>query len=185
VSDPDVDDIERRMNGAIEALKREFSTLRTGRASASILDQVKVDAYGTPTPINQVGSINVPEARMISVQVWDKSLVKAVEVAIRDADLGLNPSADGQLVRVPLPDLTEERRTEMGKIASKYAEQARVAVRNVRRDGMDELKKMEKAHDMSEDDHKVWADEFQKMTDTQVAEIDRMFESKHAEIMQV
>ncbi len=185
MSDPDVDDIERRMHGAIEALKREFGGLRTGRASASLLDQVKVDAYGAETPVSQVASINVPEPRLISVQVWDKTMVKAVEKSIRDSGLGLNPSADGQLVRVPIPELTEERRAELAKVAAKYSEQARVAVRNVRRDGMDQLKKLEKAGEMSQDDHKIWGEEFQNMTDGTIAKIDKIFEEKQAEIMQV
>jgi len=185
VSEPDLDDLERRMHGAVDVLKQEFAGLRTGRASASLLEPVKVDAYGSEMPLNQVGTISVPEPRMISVQVWDKSMVSAVEKAIRDAGLGLNPAADGQLVRVPIPELTEERRQEMAKIAGKYAEEAKVAVRNVRRHGMDELKRMEKDGDLSEDDHKIYADEIQVLTDKLVKEIDEIYETKQSEITQV
>ena len=173
------------MNGALEVLKQEFAGLRTGRASASLLDHIKVDAYGSETPLNQVATINVPEPRMISVQVWDKSMVKSVEKTIRESGLGLNPASDGQLVRVPIPELSEERRGELAKIAGKYAEGARVAVRNVRRDGMDKLKKMEKAGDLSQDDHKMWGEELQEMTDKVVAAIDETFSEKQKEIMQV
>lgn len=173
------------MNGALEVLKQEFAGLRTGRASASLLDHIKVDAYGSETPLNQVATINVPEPRMISVQVWDKSMVKSVEKTIRESGLGLNPASDGQLVRVPIPELSEERRGELAKIAAKYAEGARVAVRNVRRDGMDKLKKMEKAGDLSQDDHKMWGEELQEMTDKVVAAIDETFSEKQKEIMQV
>lgn len=185
MSEPDIDDIQRRMTGAVEALKHEFSGLRTGRASATLLDHVKTDAYGAEMPLNQVSTINVPEPRLITVQVWDKSMVKAVEKAIRDSGLGLNPAADGQLVRVPIPELTEERRGELAKVAARYAEQARVAVRNVRRDGMDTLKKMEKAGEMSKDDHKVWSDEIQEMTDATIKRLDDTFAEKQKEIMQV
>ena len=173
------------MNGALEVLKQEFAGLRTGRASASLLDHIKVDAYGSETPLNQVATINVPEPRMISVQVWDKSMVKSVEKTIRESGLGLNPASDGQVVRVPIPELSEERRGELAKIAGKYAEGARVAVRNVRRDGMDKLKKMEKAGDLSQDDHKMWGEELQEMTDKVVAAIDETFSEKQKEIMQV
>ena len=183
--DPDSDDLQRRMNGALEVLKHEFAGLRTGRASASLLDHIKIDAYGSEMPLNQVATINVPEPRMILVQVWDKSMTKGVEKAIRDSGLGLNPAADGQLVRVPIPELSEERRVELAKIAGKYAEGARIAVRNVRRDGMDKLKKMEKAGEISEDDHKVWGDEFQEMTDKVIAAIDATYSEKQKEIMQV
>ncbi len=185
MSEPDLDDLERRMRGAVDVLKQEFAGLRTGRASASLLEPVKVDAYGSEMPLNQVGTISVPEPRMISVQVWDKSMVSAVEKAIRDAGLGLNPAADGQLVRVPIPELTEERRQEMAKIAGKYTEEAKVSVRNVRRHGMDELKRMEKDGDISEDDHKIYADEVQVLTDKLVKEIDEIFDNKQSEIMQV
>lgn len=183
--EPDVDDIQRRMKGAFDVLKQEFSGLRTGRASASLLDHIKVDAYGAEMPLNQVSTINVPEPRLITVQVWDKGMVGAAERAIRDSGLGLNPASDGQLVRVPLPELTEERRGELAKIAGKYAEQARVAVRNVRRDGMENLKKMEKAGEMSKDDHKIWSDEIQEMTDESIKRIDDAVAGKQKEILQV
>lgn len=183
--EPDVDDIQRRMKGAFDVLKQEFSGLRTGRASASLLDHIKVDAYGAEMPLNQVSTINVPEPRLITVQVWDKGMVGAAERAIRDSGLGLNPASDGQLVRVPLPELTEERRGELAKIAGKYAEQARVAVRNVRRDGMETLKKMEKAGEMSKDDHKIWSDEIQEMTDESIKRIDDAVAGKQKEILQV
>lgn len=183
--DPDVDDLQRRMTGAVEVLKQEFSGLRTGRASASLLDHVKVDAYGAAMPLNQVSTINVPEPRLITVQVWDKGMVRAVEKTIRDSGLGLNPSADGQLIRVPIPELTEERRGELAKVAGRYAEHARVAVRNVRRDGMETLKKMEKAGEMSKDDHKVWSDEIQEMTDETIKRIDDAVTGKQKEILQV
>lgn len=183
--DPDVDDLLRRMTGAVEVLKQEFSGLRTGRASASLLEHVKVDAYGADMPLNQVSTINVPEPRLITVQVWDKGMVKAVEKTIRDSGLGLNPAADGQLVRVPIPELTEERRNELAKVAGKYAEQARVAVRNVRRDGMETLKKMEKDGNMSKDDHKIWSDEIQEMTDETIKRIDESVAGKQKEILQV
>ena len=178
-------DLTRRMDGAVEVLHKEFGGLRTGRASASLLEPVMVNAYGADMPMNQVGTISVPEPRMISVQVWDKGLVSSVEKAIQDAGLGLNPSADGQLVRVPIPALTEERRTEMTKIAGKYAEEARVAVRNVRRHGMDELKKMEKDGNISKDEHHDYADEIQKLTDEYVKKVDETLSHKEAEIMQV
>lgn len=183
--DPDVDDLQRRMTGAVEVLKQEFSGLRTGRASASLLEHVKVDAYGAAMPLNQVSTINVPEPRLITVQVWDKGMVRAVEKTIRDSGLGLNPSADGQLIRVPIPELTEERRGELAKVAGRYAEHARVAVRNVRRDGMETLKKMEKAGEMSKDDHKVWSDEIQEMTDETIKRIDDAVTGKQKEILQV
>jgi ribosome recycling factor len=185
MSEPDLDDIGRRMHGAVDVLKQEFGGLRTGRASTSLLEPIKVDAYGSDMPLNQVGTVSVPEPRMITVQVWDKSMVGAVEKAIRDSGLGLNPAADGQLVRVPIPELTEERRQEMAKIAGKYAEQARVSVRNVRRHCMDELKKAEKSGDLSEDDHKIYADEIQAMTDKTISEIDEASNNKQAEITQV
>ena len=173
------------MDGAIEALRREFAGLRTGRASASLLEPLTVQAYGTSMPINQVGTINVPESRMLTVQVWDRSLVTAVEKAIREADLGLNPQTEGQLIRVPIPQLSEERRQELSRVASKYAEQARVAVRNVRRDGMETLKRMDKEGEISQDDHKKRADEVQKLTDAHIKRIDEMLEHKEQEIMQV
>ncbi len=185
MADPDIDDITRRMDGAIEVLRREFGGLRSGRATPSLLEPVVVEAYDSEMPLNQLASISVPEPRMLSVQVWDKTMVKAVEKAIQNADLGLNPIVDGQLVRVPIPELNEERREEMSRIAGKYAEESRVAVRNVRRDGMDKLKRMEKDGDLSQDDHHLWGEEIQTITDDHVGKIDEMLESKQQEIMQV
>jgi len=173
------------MDGALEALRKEFGGLRTGRASASLLEPITVEAYGQQMPLNQVGTISVPEARLITVQVWDRGMVKAVEKAIRDGGLGLNPQTDGQNVRVPIPDLNQERRTELSKVASRYAEQARVAVRNVRRDGMDMLKRMEKGGDISQDEQKTWAEEVQSMTDAHIKKIDEALAAKEKEIMQV
>ncbi len=181
----DLADIERRMVGAVDNLKSEFGGLRTGRASASLMDPIMVDCYGSQMTINQVASVNVPEARLITIQVWDKANVTAVEKAIRSSSLGLNPASDGQLVRVPIPELTEERRRELGKVAAQYAEQARVAVRNVRRHAMDELKHMERDGEMSEDDHHLYADEVQDLTDKTVARIDEVLDTKQKEIMQV
>lgn len=178
-------DIARRMEGAVEVLHSEFGGLRTGRASASLIEPVMVEAYGSEMPMSQVGTIGVPESRMISVQVWDKGLVKAVEKAIMDSGLGLNPSVDGQLVRVPIPSLTEERRIELSKIAGKYAEDARVAVRNVRRHAMDELKKAEKDGDISEDAHHEYSQEVQDLTDEFIKKIDDTLSHKEQEIMQV
>ena len=185
VADPDLKDLERRMTGAIEVLKQEFAGLRTGRASVHLLEPINVEAYGAAMPMNQVGTIGVPEPRMITVQVWDRSLVGAVERAIRESDLGLNPQTDGQLIRVPIPMLSEERRVELSKIAPKYAEQARIAVRNVRRDGMDTLKRMEREHEMSQDEQHLWSDEIQDMTDRHIKAIDEALEQKDGEIMQV
>ena len=185
MTDIDLDDIERRMNGAVEALCTEFGGLRTGRASPTLLEPITVEAYGAVMPMNQVGTIGVPEPRLLTVQVWDNGLVKAVEKAIRDAGLGLNPQTDGALVRVPIPELNEERRKELGRVASKYAEQARVAARNVRRDGMDRLKKMEKDGDLSQDDHRLYADEIQTLTDQTIQKIDDALAAKESEIMQV
>jgi ribosome recycling factor len=185
VADPDLKDLERRMNGAIEVLKQEFAGLRTGRASVHLLEPINVDAYGSSMPMNQVGTIGVPEPRMITVQVWDRSLAGAVERAIRESDLGLNPQTDGQLIRVPIPMLSEERRVELSKIAHKYAEQARVAVRNVRRDGMDMLKRMEREHELSQDEQHMWSEEIQEMTDRHIKVIDETLEQKDGEIMQV
>jgi ribosome recycling factor len=185
VSGADISEIKRRMDGALEALRREFAGLRTGRASTHLLDSVVVKAYGSEMPLAQVGTVNVPEPRMITVQVWDRGLVSAVEKAIRDGGLGLNPASDGQLVRVPLPELSQERRAELGKIAHKYAEQGRVAVRNVRRDGMEALKKLEKDHKISEDEHRKRSDEVQKLTDQHIKLIDDALAQKEKEIMQV
>ncbi len=185
MADPDLDDLERRMKGAVEALRHEFAGLRTGRASIGLLEPVMVDVYGAQMPLNQVGTIGVPEPRLLTVQVWDKTIVASVDKAIRASGLGLNPAADGQLIRIPIPELTEERRIEMVKIAHKYAEQARIAVRNVRRDGMENLKKMERDGEMSEDDHHLWGDEIQQMTDQTIAKIDEALASKDEDIRQV
>lgn len=181
----DIDAIERRMTGAATVLKNEFGGLRTGRASASLLEPINVDAYGAMTPMSQVGNISVPEPRMLSVQVWDNSLVSAVEKAIRNSSLGLNPITEGTLLRIPIPELNEERRRELSKVASQYAEQARIAVRNVRRDGMDKLKRLEKDSDMSKDESKLWSDEVQSLTDKTISGIDTALSEKEMEIMQV
>jgi ribosome recycling factor len=181
----DKEELRRRMKGAIATLKTEFAGLRTGRASPALLDPVHVDAYGQSMPVNQVGTISTPEPRLLTVQVWDRSLVKAVDKAIRDAGLGLNPQMDGQLLRIPIPELNEERRKELVKLAHKYAEQAKVAVRNVRRDGNDHLKRLEKDHAIGEDEHRKQSDELQKMTDDSVREIDGILQAKDAEIMHV
>ncbi|NQV48278.1 MAG: ribosome recycling factor [Rhodospirillaceae bacterium] len=178
-------DVSRRMEGAVDALHKEFSGLRTGRASVGLLDPIMVSAYGSEMPLNQVGTVSVPEPRMLSVQVWDKGMVKSVEKAIMDSGLGLNPSADGSLVRIPIPSLTEERRIELSKIAAKYAEEARIAVRNVRRHAMDELKKAEKAGDISEDAHHDYDKDIQSLTDEHVKKIDDTLSHKEQEIMQV
>ena len=185
MADPDIDDIERRMNGAVEALRREFAGLRTGRASAALLDPITVDAYGSKMPLHQVGTVGVPDPRMLTVQVWDQGLVGAVEKSIRDSGLGLNPQTEGNLVRVPIPELTEERRVELTKIANKYAEQARVAARNVRRDGMETLKKLEKDSEISQDEQRQWSQDIQTLTDDTVEAIDATLSVKDQEIMQV
>lgn len=176
---------KRRMDRAIEALHKEFSGLRTGRASPGILEPVSVDAYGSRLPMNQVGTIGVPDPRMVTVQVWDKGLVKAVTKAITEAGLGLNPAADGQLVRVPIPPLNEERRKELSRVAHKYAEESRVAIRNVRRHAMDELKRAEKDHDISEDEHRTQSQDIQKLTDAFIATIDQTLAHKEKDILQV
>lgn len=181
----DKTDIQRRMNGAVEILSKEFAGLRTGRASVSLLDPITVEVYGTRMPINQIGTVNVPEPRLISVQVWDNANVRAVEKAIRESGLGLNPQIEGTTLRLPIPDLNEERRTELSKIAGKYAEAARVSVRNVRRDGMDALKKMEKDGQMSEDEQKKKSEDVQKMTDETIKKIDKILADKEKEIMTV
>ncbi len=178
------EDLERRMDGAVKVLEKEFGGLRTGRASASLLEPVTVEAYGTHMPLDQVGLVSVPDARTLSVQVFDKSLVKQVEKAIRDAGLGLNPQADGNLIRIPIPPLTEERRQELVKVARKYTEQAKVSVRNVRRDGMEALKKMEKDSTISQDEHKRYADDVQSMTDEHIKRIEEHLEHKEKEIME-
>ncbi|HIM46492.1 MAG TPA: ribosome recycling factor [Alphaproteobacteria bacterium] len=183
--EPDVDDLQRRMTGALEVLRKEYSGLRTGRASASLVEPIMVEAYESEMPMNQVATINVPEPRMISIQVWDKSQVKAVEKAIQNSGLGLNPIIDGQNLRIPIPELNEERRVELAKIAGKYAEQAKISVRNVRHDGMNKLKKLERAGDVSEDDAHIWSDEIQQITDDAIKKIVETHESKESEILQV
>ena len=177
------DDLRRRMHGAVEALKHDLAGLRTGRASVALLDPVQVEVYGTNMPLNQVATVAVPEPRMLSVQVWDRSNVQPVEKAIRSAGLGLNPVTDGQLIRLPIPELTEERRKELAKLVGQYAEKARVAVRNVRRDGMDHLKQDERKHDISEDEKKRLEHEVQKLTDDTIKEIDEAAHSKEKEIL--
>ena len=181
----DKEDVKRRMKGAVATLKTEFAGLRTGRANTAILDPVHVPAYGNPMPVNQLGTVSAPEPRLLTVQVWDRSLVKAVDKAIRDAGLGLNPQMDGQLLRIPIPELNEERRRELAKLAAKYAEAARVAVRNVRRDGMELLKKLDKDGQMSEDDHHKNSAKVQELTDKLIKEIDQSLTTKEAEIKQV
>ena len=181
----DLEDLKRRMHGAVSVLNTEFAGFRTGRASISLLDPINVEVYGTTMPLNQVATVSVPEPRMISVQVWDKGSVGAVDKAIRESDLGLNPMAEGQLLRIPIPELNEERRQELVKVAHKYAEQARVAIRHVRRDGMETAKREEKAGDLSEDEARDASDKVQKLTDEQIAEVDSMLAAKEAEILQV
>ena len=180
----DTDDLTRRMDGAIAALRQEFASLRTGRASGSMLEPVQVEAYGQMTPINQLGTINVPEPRMVTINVWDRGMVSKVEKAIRDSGLGINPQTNGTIIMLPIPELNEERRRELTKVAASYAEHARVAVRNLRRDGMDKIKKA-KADGLSEDDAKFWESEVQDLTDTYIKLVDQTLETKQAEIMQV
>lgn len=178
-------DLKRRMEGALESFSGELAGLRTGRATTAMLDTVTVEAYGSRMPLSQCGSVTVPEPRLLNVQVWDHSLIKAVEKAIRDSGLGLNPQPDGNLIRVPVPELNQDRRTELTKVAGKYAEGARVAVRNVRRDGMDTLKKLEKDGKISEDEKKRHEDEVQKLTDKHIADIDKKLADKEKDIMTV
>ena len=180
----DTDDLERRMNGAMESLRHEFGSLRTGRASASMVEPIMVDAYGSLTPINQIGTVNVPEPRMVTINVWDKALVGKAEKAIRESGLGINPQLNGPIIMLPIPELNEERRRELTKVAAQYAEHARVAIRNVRRDGMDKVKKA-KTSGMSEDDQKFWEEEIQSLTNRMIARVDEVLEAKQAEIMQV
>lgn len=180
----DTDDLQRRMDGAIAALRVELASLRTGRASGSMLEPIMVDAYGSPTPINQVGTINVPESRMVTINVWDKGLVNKVEKAIRESGLGINPQMNGTIIMLPIPELNEERRRELTKVAGSYAENARVAVRNLRRDGMDQIKRA-KADSLSEDDQKFWEGAVQELTDTYIKLVDQTLDTKQAEIMQV
>ncbi|MCX7341573.1 MAG: ribosome recycling factor [Hyphomicrobiales bacterium] len=181
----DLNDIKRRMQGAVASLKHDLNSLRTGRASASVLDPIMVDAYGSKIPLNQVATVSVPEARMISVAVWDRSMAMAVDKAIRESDLGLNPQTEGQTIRIRIPELNEQRRKELVKVAHKYAEEARVAVRHVRRDGLEVIKKLEKDGLMSEDDASRQSDQVQKATDQSVAEVDAALATKEKEIMQV
>ena len=179
----DKSDLQRRMHGAVDALKHDLSGLRTGRASTALLDTIHVEVYGANMPLNHVATVSVPEPRMLSVQVWDRSNVQPVEKAIRSANLGLNPVTDGQLIRLPIPDLTEDRRKELAKLVGQFAEKAKVAVRNVRRDGMDQLKQDEKKHQISEDEHKRLEQEVQKLTDDTIKEIDELSHSKEKEIL--
>ncbi|MEX3315590.1 ribosome recycling factor [Sulfitobacter sp. PS-8MA] len=181
----DTDDLERRMNGAIASLRTEFASLRTGRGSASMLEPVMVEAYGQMTPVNQVGTVNVPEPRMVTINVWDKGLVGKVEKAIRESGLGINPQLNGTIIMLPIPELNEERRTQLTKVAGQYAEHARVSIRNIRRDGMDQIKKAKNDGQMSEDDQKIWEDEVQALTNRYITTIDEQLETKQAEIMQV
>ena len=181
----DLKELDKRMQGAVDALKKEFAGIRTGRASVNLLDPVMVEAYGQRMPLNQVGTVSAPEARLLTVNVWDKGLVVSTAKAIREAGLGLNPAPDGQLVRIPIPELTSERRIELAKVAHKYAEHGRVAVRNVRRDGMEALKKAEKDHKISQDEHRHKSDEVQKLTDRYVKQVDEMLAHKEKEIKTV
>ena len=180
----DTDDLQRRMDGAMASLKAEFASLRTGRASASMLETVHVEAYGQRTPINQVGTVNVPVPRMVTVNVWDKSMVGAVEKAIRESGLGINPQLNGTIIMLPIPELNEERRRELSRVADQYSENARVSIRNVRRDGMDQIKKA-KADGLSEDDQKLWESEVQDLTDAAIKAVDDALANKQSEIMQV
>tara|TARA_B100000902_G_scaffold28974_1_gene34834 strand:+ start:647 stop:1210 length:564 start_codon:yes stop_codon:yes gene_type:complete len=180
----DTDDLQRRMEGALSAMKAEFASLRTGRASSSMLDPITLEVYGQRTPVNQLGTINVPEPRMVTVNVWDKTNVPLVEKAIRESGLGINPQINGTVIMLPIPELNEERRRELSRVAGQYAESARVAVRNIRRDGMDQIKKA-KSDGMSEDDQKFWEEAVQDLTDSIIKMLDETLESKQAEIMQV
>ncbi len=180
----DVDDLSRRMDGALASLRTEFASLRTGRASGSMLEPIQVDAYGQMTPINQLGTVNVPEPRMVTINVWDKGMVSKVEKAIRESGLGINPQLNGTIIMLPIPELNEQRRRELSRVAAQYAEHARVAVRNVRRDGMDQIKKA-KGHGMSEDDQKFWETSVQELTDQHIALVDKTLDGKQEEIMQV
>lgn len=180
----DIDDLERRMRGAMESLRGEFASLRTGRASASMIEPVQVEAYGQMTPINQLGTVNVPEPRMVTINIWDKGMVNKVEKALRESGLGINPQTNGTIIMLPIPELNEERRRELTKVAAQYAESARVSIRNVRRDGMDQVKKG-KANGMPEDDQKLYETEIQSLTDRMIASVDEALTAKQAEIMQV
>ena len=180
----DTDDLQRRMDGALSAMKGEFASLRTCRASSSMLDPITVEVYGQRSPLNQLGTINVPESRMVTVNVWDKTNVPLVEKAIRESGLGINPQLNGTIIMLPIPELNEERRRELSRVAGQYAESARVAVRNIRRDGMDQIKRA-KSDGMSEDDQKFWEETVQELTDTTITTLDKFLESKQEEIMQV
>lgn len=180
----DIDDLTRRMDGAMAALKHDFSSLRTGRASAALVEPIQVDAYGQMTPVNQLGTVNVPEPRMVTINIWDKGLVGKVEKAIRESGIGINPQTNGTIIMLPIPELNEERRRELTRVAADYAERARVAVRNIRRDGMDQIKRAKSAG-MPEDDQKMWHDEVQELTDKAIAAVDKALQAKQAEIMQV
>ena len=180
----DTDDLQRRMDGALSAMKGEFASLRTGRASSSMLDPITLDVYGQRTPLNQLGTINVPESRMVTINVWDKTNVPLIEKAIRESGLGINPQLNGAIIMLPIPELNEERRRELSRVAGQYAESARVAVRNIRRDGMDQIKKA-KSDGMSEDDQKFWEEAVQELTDSTIKMLDGILDSKQAEIMQV
>lgn len=180
----DIDDLERRMKGAMESLRTEFASLRTGRASASMIEPVQVEAYGQMTPINQLGTVNVPEPRMVTINIWDKGMVNKVEKALRESGLGINPQTNGTIIMLPIPELNEERRRELTKVAAQYCESARVSIRNVRRDGMDQVKKG-KSNGMPEDDQKFWETEIQSLTDRMIAAVDEALTAKQAEIMQV
>ena len=180
----DTDDLQRRMNGALSAMKSEFASLRTGRASSSMLDPVTVEVYGQRTPVNQLGTINVPEPRMVTVNVWDRTNVPLVEKAIRESGLGINPQLNGTIIMLPIPELNEERRRDLSKVAGQYAESARIAVRNIRRDGMDQIKKA-KLDGMSEDDQKFWEEAVQELTDATIKTLDEILDNKQEEIMQV
>ncbi len=180
-----LDDLKRRMNGAVESFSKELAGLRTGRASVNLLEPIMVDAYGASMPLTQVATVTAPDARMLSVSIWDQSMIKAVEKAIRESGLGLNPSTEGQTIRVPIPDMNQERRQELVKVSSKYTEQARVSIRNVRRDGMDDLKKAEKAHDISEDEHKKISEKVQELTDEMIKKAEQLAAQKEKDIMQI
>ena len=180
----DTDDLQRRMDGALSAMKGEFASLRTGRASSSMLDPITLEVYGQRTPLNQLGTINVPEPRMVTINVWDKTNVPLIEKAIRESGLGINPQLNGVIIMLPIPELNEERRRELSRVAGQYAESARVAVRNIRRDGMDQIKKA-KSDGMSEDDQKFWEEAVQELTDSTIKMLDGILDSKQAEIMQV
>lgn len=185
MSEADVNELRRRMTGAFDVFKKELAGLRTGRASVSLLEPIQVEAYGSHMPLSQLSTVNAPEPRMLTVQVWDKTMVKAVEKAIREANIGVNPMVEGQLLRVPMPPLTEDRRKDMAKLAHKFAEHARVSIRNIRRDGMEALKQLEKAHKITEDEHRQRGAEVQKLTDELVKKVDETLVAKEKDIMHV